>query len=53
MAKKLNISINAYRNYELGKRTLPYNVLINFLKLRNYEKDLELVKVLEELLWKL
>lgn len=50
MAKKLNISTNAYRNYESGKRTLPYNVLIKFLKLRGYEEDLRLVKVLEELL---
>lgn len=49
MAKKLNISINAYRNYETGKRKLPYNVLTRFLKLRSYEQDLELVKILEEL----
>lgn len=49
MAKKLNISINAYRNYETGKRKLPYNVLTRFLKLRSYKQDLELVKILEEL----
>ena len=50
MAEKLDISINAYRNYETGKRMLPYNVLIRFLKLRNNEKDLEMVKVLEEIM---
>jgi len=49
MAKKLNISTNAYRNYESGKRLLPYDVLIKFLKLRSYEQDLEVIKVLEEL----
>lgn len=50
MAKKLNISINAYRNYEIGKRLIPYNVLIRFLKLRGYEKDLEMVELLEEII---
>lgn len=50
MAEKLDISINAYRNYELGKRQLPYNVLIKFLKLRGFKQDLELVKILEELI---
>ena len=50
MAQKLNISANGYRNYESGKRMLPYDVLIRFLKLRNYEQDLEVVKVLEELI---
>lgn len=49
MAKKLNISINAYRNYESGKRMLPYNILIRFLKLRGYQQDLELVKMLEDI----
>lgn len=50
MANKLEISANAYRNYEMGKRMLPYKVLVKFLKLRHYEKDLELVKVLEEIM---
>lgn len=50
MAQKLNISTNGYRNYESGKRMLPYDVLIRFLKLRNYEQDLEVIKVLEELI---
>lgn len=49
MAKKLDISINAYRNYESGKRMLPYNILIRFLKLRGYQQDLELVKILEDI----
>ena len=49
MADKLDISTNAYRNYENGIRVLPYNVLINFLKLRAYEEDLRLVDILEEL----
>lgn len=49
MAKKLDISTNAYRNYESGKRMLPYDILIKFLKLRSYKQDLELVKILEDL----
>ena len=48
MANKLECSLPAYRNYELGKRLLPHNVLINFLKTRGKEQDLELVTALEE-----
>lgn len=50
MAEKLDISVNAYRNYETGKRMLPFDVLIRFLKLRGTEKDLEMVKILEEII---
>lgn len=49
MAKKLNISPNGYRNYENGKRMLPMDVLIRFLKLRNYPSDEKLVEVLESI----
>ena len=49
MAYKLNCSLPAYRNYELGKRIIPHNVLINFLKLRGKSQDLELASILEEL----
>lgn len=49
MAEKLNISTNAYRNYENGIRVLPYNVLINFLKLRSSDEDLRLLNTLEGL----
>ena len=49
MAKKLNISPNGYRNYESGKRMLPTDVLIRFLKLRNYPSDEKLVEVLESI----
>lgn len=49
MADKLNISLNAYRNYELGKRLMPYNTLAIFLKMRNVGKDMELSKILIEL----
>ena len=49
MAKKLKCSLPAYRNYELGKRIIPHNVLINFLKIRGKEQDLELVTTLEEI----
>lgn len=49
MANKLQCSFPAYRNYELGKRILPYNILINFLKLRERKQDIELAKVLEEI----
>ena len=49
MAKKLDISPNGYRNYESGKRMLPTDVLIRFLKLRNYPSDEKLVEVLESI----
>lgn len=49
MAEKLNINLNTYRNYELGKRTMPYNVLADFLILRNDEYDIELAKLLREM----
>ena len=48
MANKLDCSLPAYRNYELGKRIVPHNVLINFLKMRGKEQDLELATALEE-----
>lgn len=49
MATKLNCSLPAYRNYENGKRVIPYNVLINFFKLRAYPEDLKLAKILEDI----
>lgn len=49
MAKKLNINICTYRNYESGKRMIPIDVLIKFLKLRNYPSDEKLVEVLESI----
>ena len=48
MAKKLEISPNAYRNYETGKRMLPPDGLMRFLRMRATEKDLELADILEE-----
>lgn len=48
MANKLNINLNTYRNYELGKRCMPYNILAKFLILRGYKDDLKLAKILEE-----
>lgn len=49
MADKLNISLPAYRNYENGKRILPTDILLTFLKLRDWEEDKNLIKVLEEI----
>lgn len=49
MARKLGCSLPAYRNYELGKRIIPHNILISFLKMRGKEQDLELVTALEEI----
>lgn len=49
MADKLDISIQAYRNYENGTRVLPHEILLKFLKLRNWEEDEKLIEVLEEL----
>ena len=49
MADKLNINLNTYRNYELGKRTMPYKLLADFLILRNDEYDTELAKILREM----
>ena len=48
MAKQLNISTNAYRNYESGTRLLPTDVLMRFLQMRGEPQDIELVKILEE-----
>ena len=48
MAEKLNINLNTYRNYELGKRSMPYNILAKFLVLRGYEDDLKLARILNE-----
>jgi len=47
MANKLNINLNTYRNYELGKRTMPYNLLAEFLLLRGFEDDIKLAKILK------
>lgn len=49
MADKLKCSIPAYRNYENGNRVLPNEILLRFLKLRNWEEDEKLIEVLEEL----
>ena len=49
MADKLDISVQAYRNYENGTRVLPNEILLRFLKLRNWEEDIRLIEVLEEL----
>jgi len=48
MADKLNLNLNTYRNYELGKRCMPYKILANFLELRGYEDDVKLAKILKE-----
>lgn len=53
MADKLGCSLPAYRNYELGKRVIPHEVLISFFKLRAYPQDLELARVLEEVYGKI
>ena len=49
IANKLNININTYRNYELGKRKMPYNTLAEFLLLRGKEDDIKLAKLLKEI----
>ena len=48
MADKLKCSFQTYRNYENGKRTMPYNVLAKFLQLRALESDLKLLEALED-----
>lgn len=48
MADRLDINLNTYRNYELGKRCIPYNILAKFLEIRGYEDDLKLAKILYE-----
>lgn len=48
MANKLKINLNTYRNYELGKRCIPYNILANFLTLRGYKDDIKLAKILND-----
>lgn len=47
MAEKLDISVQAYRNYEIGKRPMPYKVIIAFLKLRNTDEDKKILKEIE------
>jgi len=49
MADLLNLNINTYRNYELGKRTVPYRVLARFLETRDNEDDIKLSKILKEI----
>ena len=49
MAELLDINLNTYRNYELGLRVMPYEVLIDFLRLRGEVDDLKLANLLEEL----
>lgn len=49
MAELLDVNVNTYRNYELGKRVMPYEVLIDFLRLRGETDDLKLANLLEEL----
>ena len=50
MAKKLKISINAYRNYEQGKRVMPYKVLISFLELRGEGDDKRIATIIKGVL---
>ena len=49
MADKLGCSIQAYRNYENGKRIIPHDILLKFLILRGYKKDLPIIEALEEI----
>ena len=53
MADKLDISIPAYANYENGKRIIPSEVLLKFLKVRNWDEDKPIVEVLEDIYGKL
>ena len=47
MAKKLNINVYTYVNYETGRRRIPYNLLADFLELRGNEDDLKLAMILK------
>ena len=49
MAELLDINLNTYRNYELGLRVMPYEVLVDFLRLRGEVDDLKLANLLEEI----
>lgn len=48
IAKILNISTNAYRNYESGERLIPTDVLMRFLRMRAEKQDIILADILEE-----
>lgn len=50
MADKLKCSLPAYRNYENGKRTLPSETLMLFLRLRGEESDVRLSNIIEEII---
>lgn len=49
MADKLDCSLPSYRNYENAKQLIPNEILLRFLKLRNWEEDIRIIEVLEEL----
>lgn len=51
-AKQLKININTYRAYELGYRTIPDELKIKILRLRNKGNDRELADILESTLEK-
>ena len=48
LAKKMGISVQAYRNYEKGIRPMPYKVMTSFLKVRDTKEDRKILKELEE-----
>ena len=47
MADKLKINVNTYRNYELGKRSMPKHILADFLMLRGKDDDVKLANILK------
>lgn len=50
MADKLKCSLPTYRNYENGKRILPSETLMLFLRLRGEESDVRLSNIIEEII---
>lgn len=50
MSDVLGVTVRSYRNYEYGKRQLPYDVLAKFLYIRNELDDRKLAKILDNII---
>lgn len=50
MSDVLGVTVRSYRNYEYGKRQLPYDVLAKFLYIRNELDDRKLAKILDDII---
>ena len=47
--KGINVSKQSLSKYESGKRKMPYNIMIEYLKMRGAKEDLIIIEFLEGL----